>query len=251
MSAEIVSDLKLAPAAIDTEDLAVGHSGLSSRRDRAIVEPFLPRDDKWVSVSMRRNSVAPTSPISPSNDSIPVWLPKDRKTVDTMVRVYFDRLNFHRPTLMQSSFGPKLKALYDGQTVQHDPGFICCVYLVFALATLSELNHLVSVHEKEGASGPVNPKLLMPDWPTHEEFFDRALAVKPDLRVSISSLQALILLHWYLYTEVCNRIAALSGIKTHRYFIRDKEEHSGVWSGAWSDSLSSLAYIMIPPTHLN
>jgi hypothetical protein len=40
------------------------------------------------------------------------------------------------------------------------------------------------------------------DWPTHDEFFARALSIKPDLRVSVSSLQALILLHWYLYTEV-------------------------------------------------
>lgn len=170
----------------------------------------MPRDDKWVSVNMRRNSVtSPTSPMAgngvstDAQNSIPVWLPKDRKTVGNMIKIYFERLNFHRPALMQQSFEQKLAALYDGQTVQHDPGYICCVYLVFALATLSELNHLVSVHEKEGAAGPVNPKLLMPDWPTHEEFFDRALAVKPDLRVSVSSLQALILLHWYLYTEVC------------------------------------------------
>jgi hypothetical protein len=40
------------------------------------------------------------------------------------------------------------------------------------------------------------------EWPEHEDFFQRALAVKPELRVTISSLQALILLHWYLYTEV-------------------------------------------------
>jgi hypothetical protein len=44
---------------------------------------------------------------------------------------------------------------------------------------------------------------MPPEWPVHDEFFERALAVKPDLRVSVSSLQALILLHWYLYTEVC------------------------------------------------
>ncbi|KAI9066113.1 hypothetical protein FKP32DRAFT_1589993 [Trametes sanguinea] len=43
---------------------------------------------------------------------------------------------------------------------------------------------------------------MPPDWPEHEEFFQFALAVKPDLRVTVSSLQALILLHWYLYTEV-------------------------------------------------
>jgi len=48
-------------------------------------------------------------------------------------------------------------------------------------------------------------KQLMPsDWPEHDELFERALTVKPDLHVTISSLQALILLHWYLYTEVRN-----------------------------------------------
>lgn len=214
MSAEIVSDLKLAPATIDTEDLAVGHHGLSSRRDRDLAEPFFPRDgNKWVTVNIRRNSVAsPTHPTvgngaDSAQNSISVWLPKDRKMVQKILDVYFMRLNFHRPTLTRSSFEPKLWTLYDGQAVQHDPGFVCCVYLVFALATLSELNHLVNIHDKE-SNGHISPKLLMPEWPTHEEFFNLALAVKPDLRVSISSLQALILLHWYLYTEVCHSLSS-------------------------------------------
>lgn len=203
----------------DTEDLAVGSSGLSSRRDRDISEPSLPRDAaKWVPVHMRRNSVAsPTSPQLPSAasggksaagqpNSILVWLPKDRNVVRKILDNYFERLNFHRPVFTRATFEQKLFALYDGQVVQHDPGYVCSVYLVLALGTLSELNH--RVHEKEGQGTPVsvaaaNPKKLMPpDWPTHEEFFDRALAVKPDLRVTVSSLQALILLQWYLYTEV-------------------------------------------------
>ncbi|CAL1715970.1 unnamed protein product [Somion occarium] len=207
VAASIVSDLKLAPAPIDTEDLAVGHSGLSSRRDRDISEPKLPRDsNKWFSVNMRRNSVVSATnpmsndPTSSQNSSIAVWLPKDRNMVKKILDVYFTRLNYHRPTLIRTSFEQMLWTLYEGQTVQHDPGYICCVYLVFALATLSELNHIAN--EKEGSSnGPLNPKTVIPDWPTHEEFFDRALAVKPDLRVSVSSLQALILLQWYLYTE--------------------------------------------------
>ena len=45
-------------------------------------------------------------------------------------------------------------------------------------------------------------KIISLDWPDHDEFFRRALGVKPYLKVAISSLQALILLHWYLYTEV-------------------------------------------------
>ncbi|KAI0073683.1 hypothetical protein K474DRAFT_1666320 [Panus rudis PR-1116 ss-1] len=214
VSPAIVQNLKLGTSAMDSEDLAVGHSGLSSRRDRDIAEPSLPRDgNKWVSVSMRRNSiVSPTSPpmsnASTASNSISVWLPKDRGMVNTMLNIYFQRLNFHRPALMRNSFEQRLSALYDGNVVQHDPGYICCVYLVLALATLSELNHRANGLEKDGnppgpnPPGPTNPKLLMPqDWPSHEEFFDRALAVKPDLRVTVSSLQALILLHWYLYTE--------------------------------------------------
>ncbi|ELU40180.1 fungal specific transcription factor domain-containing protein [Rhizoctonia solani AG-1 IA] len=47
-----------------------------------------------------------------------------------------------------------------------------------------------------------NPEAPVPtDWPSHVLFFNLALRIKPDLRVTISSLQALILLHWYLYTE--------------------------------------------------
>lgn len=53
----------------------------------------------------------------------------------------------------------------------------------------------MSSSDKDGTSLPVS-------WPAHDEFFARALGVKPDLRVTLSSLQALILLHWYLYCEV-------------------------------------------------
>jgi hypothetical protein len=63
------------------------------------------------------------------------------------------------------------------------------VYLILALGTLSELNHRVVKLEPIGL---------------HDKFTGRALAVKPDLHVTISSLQALILQHWYLYTEVSN-----------------------------------------------
>lgn len=219
VSHAITNDLELKNN--DTEDLAVGSSGLSSNRDRNISEPSLPRDAaKWVSVKMRRNSFAsPSSPPLPSAaqpGSILVWLPKDRTVVHSVLNNYFERLNFHRPVFSRSTFEQKLNALYEGHIVQHDPGYVCSVYLVLALGTLSELNH--RVHEKEGRGPHVpaaaaNPKdLLPPDWPTHEEFFDRALAVKPDLRVSVSSLQALILLQWYLYTEVTSFCSVLHAV---------------------------------------
>jgi hypothetical protein len=124
--------------------------------------------------------------------------------LDKIVDVYFMRLNHHRPVFMRNTFEKNLDALYDG-TAPHDPGFVCSVYLILALGTLSELNNRVSGAEKEGkppVSGAPLKKLMPADWPSQEEFFDLALAVKPELRVTLSSLQALILLHWYLYTEV-------------------------------------------------
>ena len=196
---------------MDKEDLAVGSNGLTSGRDRDI-EVTHPRDSaKWVTVNMRRSSVSiagpgesptPTSPTS----TVPIFLPKSRDTVRQVVDAYFDRLNFHRPVLLRSDFLHTLDALYDNHPVPHDPGFVCTTYLVFALGTLSELNHRVSKLENSGqVAGSAVPsmKSLMPaDWPEHDEFFQLALSVKPDLRVTVSSLQALTLLQWYLYTEV-------------------------------------------------
>ncbi|OCH90336.1 hypothetical protein OBBRIDRAFT_755152 [Obba rivulosa] len=206
VSHAIMEDIRLPPP--DKEDLAVGAIGLISGRDRDFGEPSLPRDtSKWVSVSMRRNSIVAPPPSEPSGApnaaSVPVWLPKDRAMVRTVLDAYFTRLNYHRPVLSRGDFERMLDQLYDGHTLQHDAGFICCLYLVLALGTLSELNHRVSEKEKEGEpASPMAPKKLMPnDWPAHEEFFERALAVKPELRVTVSSLQALILLHWHLYTE--------------------------------------------------
>ncbi|KAI0648883.1 fungal-specific transcription factor domain-containing protein [Trametes meyenii] len=212
VSGAIMSDVTIPPT--DREDLAVGSSALISGRDRALGEPSsLPRDmSKWVTVSMRRNSFSAPSVSSPSSapaqpsvpQTVPICLPKSRETVREILNAYFTRLNFHRPVLSRREFEEKLDALYNGQTLPHDPGFICSSYLVFALGTLSELNHRVSKLDNGVQSGATagNAKTFMPpDWPEHEEFFQFALAVKPDLRVTVSSLQALILLHWYLYTE--------------------------------------------------
>ncbi|TFY56393.1 hypothetical protein EVG20_g8937, partial [Dentipellis fragilis] len=219
VSQSIVQDLKLAPQQLDKEDIAVGSNALISGRDRDINEASLPRDaSKWIHIPVRRNSIIapPTSPTttsptiaSPTQPTVPVWLPKDRSMVRRILDIYFDRLNFHRPVFLRNEFEMTLDQLYAGQAPQHDPGFICSVYLVLALGTLSELNHRASGLDKEskatkvGGTAPhVNVKRLMPpEWPEHEEFFQRALAVKPELRVTVSSLQALILLQWYLYTE--------------------------------------------------
>lgn len=222
VSPAIVGDLKLGPAPIDTEDLAVGFTGLNSRRDHEIPAPSMPQNpNKWISVTIRHNSassptVAPggTPKLGASAEYIPVvvWLPKDRGMVQKVLDVYFTRLNVHRPVFTRASFEHNLDALYKG-TAAHDPGFFCSVYLILALSTLSELNHRVNGLVQDGqtvtSGASALKKVMPPDWPSQEEFFDRAMAVKPELRVTISSLQALILLHWYLYTEVCIRLDGL------------------------------------------
>ncbi|KAI0315187.1 hypothetical protein OF83DRAFT_1133138 [Amylostereum chailletii] len=222
VSPQIVQDLKLQTQATDKEDIAVGSAALISGRDRDMNETALPRDPtKWVHLSLRRNSIIapPTSPTASPTTApatttpvVHMWLPKDREMVHRILDSYFDRLNFHRPVFLRHEFQAALDQLYAGDAPQHDPGFVCSVYLVLALGTLSELSHRACGLDEEArasaAAGVLkspnqaNLKRLMPaEWPEHEEFFDRALAVKPDLRVTVSSLQALILLQWYLYTE--------------------------------------------------
>ncbi|KAH9178364.1 fungal-specific transcription factor domain-containing protein [Lactarius sanguifluus] len=210
---DIVQDLKLGPQPLDKEDIAVGSHGLISGRDSIAAESAFPHDaNKWVLVPMRHDSVA-SSPSAPGpTHTFSAFLPKDRDMVQHIVHIYFERLNFHRPVFLRHEFEVTLAQLYAGESQQHDPGFLCSVYLIFALGTLSELNHRAYGLDREAknkatAGGTpslanVNVKTLMPpDWPDHEDFFQRALSIKPELRVTICSLQALILLHWYLYTE--------------------------------------------------
>lgn len=188
----------------DKEDLAVGSSGLTSGRDQNITEASPPRDpNAWFSISVSTsNAGAP----SPSVSKLTIWLPKDRKMVNRIVDVYFTHLNIHRPVFFRSDFERRLSSLYDAENIQHDPGYVCSMYLILALGTLSELNHkatLVDNGLKSPSDTPISTKKLLPnEWPEHYEFFERALAVKPHLRVTITSLQALILLQGYLYTEV-------------------------------------------------
>jgi hypothetical protein len=88
----------------------------------------------------------------------------------------------------------------------YDPGFVCSLYLILALGTLSELSSKAADQDRDNQEvtsiGTIPKELLPVDWPDHSEFFDRALIVRSDLRITVSSLQALILLHWYLYIEV-------------------------------------------------
>ncbi|KAF9523552.1 fungal-specific transcription factor domain-containing protein [Crepidotus variabilis] len=179
------------------------------------IEIANPRDaSQWITVSIRRepyntegapNTLSLYGPVTKS-PHVEVWLPKDRKFGKYIVEGYFARLNIHRPVYARKDFDKIFNDLYDGTGHVLDPGHLCSVYLILALGTLSELNHrAVNANldaEKDQFLGSSVAKKLMPhEWPTHTEFFERALGVKPDLRVSITSLQALILLHWLLYTE--------------------------------------------------
>ncbi|KAH7884597.1 fungal-specific transcription factor domain-containing protein [Phlebopus sp. FC_14] len=198
----IVNETQLATSN-DKEDLAVGSNGLTSGRDQAITEASVPRDpSKWISISVAAsNAGSPSTTASKLN----LWLPKDRKMVNNVVDVYFNHLNIHRPVFFRSDFESRLNSLYEMENVQHDPGFICSMYLILALGTLSELNHKVTLMDhgpKAPSDSPIlSKKQFLTEWPEHYEFFERALVVKPHLRVTITSLQALILLQWYLYTE--------------------------------------------------
>ncbi|PPQ65266.1 hypothetical protein CVT26_000225 [Gymnopilus dilepis] len=204
VSAVITSGLKLDD---NHEELPVDPNALPK------LEIHGPRDPaQWTSVSIRSeppsagtsNTLSLYPPISKS-PRIDVWLPKDRNFANYIVDVYFKHLNPHRPVYARKDFEKILNDLYDGVTPVHDPGHLCSIYLVFALGTLSELNQRAGANkmstEKDQFLGSAVSKKLMPNWPVHDEFWERALAIKPDLRVSISSLQALILLHWYLYIE--------------------------------------------------
>lgn len=205
VNAAIVKGLQLNTNGADREDLAVGSNGLTSGRDRQLADISIPRNKAhWVSVPVQTTNdteahIDPSS--APPTAVMAVWLPKDRDMVKHIVEVYFKRLNHHRPVFPYSEFDKTLHELYAGQLEQHDPGFLCSFYLVLALGTLSELSHRTTELDQEENSEQIAKNLMPPDWPTHQEFFDCALLVKPDLRVTLSSLQALILLHWYLYTE--------------------------------------------------
>ena len=201
--AAIVNDLKLITAALEPEDLAVGSGGLSSGRDRDVVETTVPRNaGHWIRVNLRKIDVVGLPAIGPGS-GVDIWLPKDRAMVKRVVDIYFTRLNCHRPVFVQKELVKLLDNMYDGAGVLHDPGMVCSIYLILALGTLSELSHRACQSGERPDIDPATVKKLMPsDWPDHDELFERALSFKPDLRVTISSLQALILLHWYLYTEV-------------------------------------------------
>lgn len=188
----------------DGEDIAVGSGGLTSGRDRHINEATLPRDSsRWISVNLPRNRVEPPASLRLPQHSVKIWLPKDRITVNHIVNVYFTRLNYNRPALDRADFERDLNMLYDGEiTIRHDQGFICTAYLVLALGTLNDVNRRANNADNLATSPTVRKKLMPEGWPEYGEFFEWGLFYKPEIQATVSALQALILFHWYLYTEV-------------------------------------------------
>lgn len=195
----------------DREDMAVGSGGLTSGRDRqhSNIGDYPPQEpDLWLNVHVRVNAV--------SHQLVSIWLPRDRLMMAQVVEQYFSKLNIHRPVFARHEFDEALDMLYEQEhakmrpeeTAVYDPGFVCSLYLVLALGTLSLLSHKAADQDRLNGDNEITtigtiPKSLLPgEWPEHGEFFNRALIVKVDLRVTVSSLQALILLHWYLYIEV-------------------------------------------------
>ncbi|KAG8771417.1 hypothetical protein FRC15_003424 [Serendipita sp. 397] len=169
------------PLKVEGDELAPVTTGPSSLHPRL-----------WHSRPFKRGALP--SPSFSTSEMNTVWLPSNHKIANHMVEKYFERLNFHRPIFEKGNFLRRFELLYSTDAVTTDDvGFICSTYLILALATLSEL------HQPEQDADWVSE--LKAEWPTHEELFSRALVVKPELRVTISSLQALLLLQWYLYSE--------------------------------------------------
>lgn len=199
-----------------------------SQRETAFDEPLKP--DHWMSIPLKRGTGS-----GPLFETREFYLPRQREQVSAVVDCYFDQLNPHRPVFMHEDFVTALDALYDtleeGKPISpkyvdiaSDSGFLCSVYLVLALGTLCvETQRL---HNAQDAHRPT--------WPGHEDFYDLALALKPDLTNSISTLQALILLHWYLYTEV-NRFSI-------HFFLRSRSTYHSLQRSIPSRSVTASRF---------
>lgn len=145
-------------------------------------------------------------PLAASESAQAFVLPRDRDVLDNVLTVYFTELNVYRPIFDEVELREKIDVLYATvapeaelrQTVAtskypdiaEDAGFLASVYLALALGSLCVENR--RRHEA---------KQVEENWPSPEEFYDYALALKPYLRNTLPTLQALLALHWYLYVE--------------------------------------------------
>ena len=170
--------------------------GVPVIRDTVVSKPRDPA--AWTETAIPRSS---------THQAQQFLLPREREIVNQVLTTYFTDLNPYRAIFDEADVREKIDVLYssissDGDVrasvaagkhhdVIDDSGFLCCVYLILALGTLCVQNR--RIHQAERVEEI---------WPSHEEFYDLALALKPDLQNSISTLQALLILHWYLFTEV-------------------------------------------------
>lgn len=136
-------------------------------------------------------------------------LPRDRELTKMVLNSYFDYLNTHRPVFIQSEFMTQINSLYDAldaldpssalgrmssaasrplPEIASDAGFLCSVYLVFALGTMAVRNRRLHANDSRPDDLP---------WPSHEEFFRprvevEARACEYDLDASVSRSLALV-----------------------------------------------------------
>ena len=82
-----------------------------------------------------------------------IWLPRDRRTVDQVVSIYFEKLNYHRPVFTRTDFDAALQQLYSG-SMQHDPGLLCSVYLIFALGSMIGIGSATRYALGKGSNAP-------------------------------------------------------------------------------------------------
>jgi hypothetical protein len=157
-------------------------------------------DQYWIPAPLRRSERSLLKQ--------PFFLPRNRDRVASVLNTYFDDLNPHRPVFIREEFIAMVDSLYDSLEdekaaaispkyvdVPKDSGFLCSVYLVLALGTRCQENQSCRLALPRASK-------IYGDWPHPETFYKYAISLKPDLPNSITTLQAFILLHWYLYIEV-------------------------------------------------
>jgi len=211
--------------------------GVPVVRDGVISKPRDPA--AWTETAIPRNS---------TQQGQQFLLPREREIANQVLTTYFTDLNPYRPIFDEADVREKIDVLYSSVSsdadvrasvdtgkhhdVTDDSGFLCCVYLIFALGTLCVQNR--RIHQAERVEE---------NWPSHEEFYDLALALKPDLQNSISTLQALLILHWYLFTEVWHYLHLEGDLLTCLFSVM--AGLSGAWSATWSVWPLSLVSTMI------
>lgn len=154
----------------------------------------------------------------PAHVKADFYFPRDRAYARHCVEAYFQDLNPHRPVFVRHSFVEVFEAMYDHvenkpsqpstrvKALMEDAGFLFSSYLVLALGALYEET------KRQHAAQPEE----RPGFPRASLFGVVALKVKPYLLTGVTALQALILLHWYLYIEVSGVTYTMTSLSSPR-----------------------------------